>query len=239
MGEFLCPKCGNEYKELGTHWQHNPSHRPDLTNKQYDVAVGLLMGDGTMNRSSKNASIMCAMVSPNYLRYVDDIFGCLGICVELWKTAAENARDKRNSGFRPNAKCENYSDLYRWRSRTHPEFNEFSSWYSDDGKVWPTDINLTPTVLKHWYCGDGHWDNSGSANRIEFSVSNEVNNTEKISEIFERSGLPSPSNYVVSDRDGGRVDCVAQFTVKQSHELWHYMGEPLPDFEYKWPKEYR
>jgi len=100
--------------------------------------------------------------------------------------------------------------------------------------VWPEKIELTPTVLKHWYCGDGNWNNGSCNNSIQISMANEKENTDKITQMFINVGLPAPSNYNISGKR-----CAAQFTVEQSKELWEYMGEPLPDFEYKWPEQYR
>jgi len=104
--------------------------------------------------------------------------------------------------------------------------------------VWPEDIELTPTVLKHWYCGDGHWHNSEANNCISIAMANEISNTNKIDEIFRNVGIQAPSNYSSSERKGGSFTCNADFTVEQSKELWEYMGKPLPDFEYKWPERY-
>jgi hypothetical protein len=234
-----CPNCGEFYKELGSHWQWNPDHRPKLTQYQKDVITGLLMGDGWVGRSSKNPKIMCEMISKNYLEYIDDVFGCLSTGVKLKLTAGENAAKSRDSGFSSDADAENYSDLYYLHSRSHPELKEFADWYSTGKKVWPKDIELTPTVLKHWYCGDGTWQNTGGSYYIRFSMSNEIDNTNKVDNMFERCNLPSPNSYSVFNRGGEYIDCDALFTVKQSKKLWKYMGKPLPDFEYKWPESYR
>jgi len=153
------------------------------------------MGDGNINRGGKNPRLEVEMVSKNYLQYISDVFGILGGEVRLTHTAAESAKDVRQSGLGPNAKKENYSDVYRWRSISHPEMHKFASWYKSGEKVWPKDINLTPTVLKHWYCGDGHWHNSNSKNHIKIAMSNEADETKKVSRMFESAGLPSPSNY--------------------------------------------
>jgi hypothetical protein len=237
--KVACPECGKLYEELGSHWQWKNTHRPNLTQHQKEVATGLLMGDGWVSRSSKNSKIMCEMISKNYLEYIDDIFGCLSTGVKLKLTAEENAAKSRDTGFSSNAKSENYSDIYYLHTRSHPQFNEFDNWYSTGEKVWPDGIELTPTVLKHWYCGDGCWQNKNCSNYITISMSNEVENTDKVDSIFESVGLPSPNHYSVFNRDGKYIDCDALFTVEQSKELWDYMGDPLPDFEYKWPKEYR
>jgi len=237
----VCSQCGNEYQRVATHWnQSSGCVYRNFTKNQREVIVGLLMGDGCVDNSDgKNPRLVANMISSNYLKYVDEKFGIFSNGVSLSKTAAENAKKNRETGFNPKAKEENYSDIYRWYSIRHPELEEFDSWYNSRQKLWPEDIELTPTVLKHWYCGDGHWENSGTSNYINISMSNEVENTEKVDSIFENVGLPSPDNYKIYERCSGRVDCDARFTVDQSHKLWQYMGEPLPDFEYKWPEEYR
>jgi len=240
MGD-ICQQCGNEYQRIGGHWSHPNSScsHPNFTDHQREIITGVLMGDGSINTSNKNPRLEVEMISPNYLKYIANGFGILGGDVSLTKTAAESAKRNRDSGFSPNAKAENYSDLYRWRSLSHPELQEFAEWYSSGEKVWPADIQLTPTVLKHWYCGDGHWHNSCANNRIRIGMANEIDNTDKVDQVFRNVGLPSPSNYSISEREGGSRNCVAEFTVEQSKELWEYMGEPLPDFEYKWPLEFR
>jgi hypothetical protein len=236
-----CNQCGNEYQQIGTHWVQSTScSHKEFTDYQREIITGLLMSDGCigMNNSSKNPQLQVEMISKNYLQYVADEFGILGNDVKIIMKAAESAESTRKSGFSPNAKKENYSDLYRWRSISHPKLHEFKHWYSSGEKVWPEHIKLTPTVLKHWYCGDGYWDKSGTRNRIQIAMGNEVDETEKVSQMFENVGLPSPSNYTISERKDGSKSCSAQFTVDQSKELWEYMGEPLPDFEYKWPQGY-
>jgi hypothetical protein len=235
----VCNQCGNEYKQIGNHWVHNPScNHKEFTKHQREIITGVLMGDGCIIQQRKNPRLQVKMISPNYLQYLANQFTILGSDVKLVETAAESAENARKTGFRPNAKKENYSSKYVWSSINHPELQEFNDWYGSGEKVWPKDIKLTPTVLKHWYCGDGCWDNSGTHDNIVISMSNEINETEKVSQIFKNSGLPSPSNYNIYERKDGSKKCQAQFTVDQSKELWEYMGEPLPDFEYKWPQGY-
>lgn len=233
----VCNQCGNEYQRIGSHWvQSSSCSHKGFTDYQREIITGILMGDGYIDSVNRNPRLQVGMISPNYLQYVADKFGVLGGSVTIQKTAAESAEKNRETGFRPNAKKENYSDVYIWRSIRHPELHEFAEWYDSGEKVWPEDIELTPTVLKHWYCGDGNWDNHGTNNRIRIEMANEINQKEKVSQLFERVGLPSPSNYTICEREDGRKDCTAQFTADQSKELWEYMGDPLPDFEYKWPQ---
>ncbi len=235
----ICKQCGNEYKIIATHWSMSSDCSfPPLTEKQKEITTGIVMGDGCINRASKNPKIVSDMTSKNYLEYIDEIFGIFGRGVKIQRTAKESAKNSRESGFNLNAKEENYSDLWRWKSMCHPDLKAFAEWYETGNKVWPEDVELTPTVLKHWYCGDGCWHNNGSKNYITISMSNEIKNRQKVNSIFENVGLPSPSNYGISQRRNGSMKCNAEFTVDQSKELWEYMGEALPDFEYKWPEEY-
>lgn len=231
-----CDTCGNEYERLGCHWRYSPSHRPSFTQTQREVITGLLMGDGYLERCDETGRLKVEMISPNYLEYLDDIFGVHSTGVKLKETGAEKAKRNRESGYRPDANGDDYSDIYSWRTRKHPELLEFD-WYTgvDGKKVWPSDISLTPRTLKHWYCGDGYWDNSSTCDRITICMSNEVKNTEKVTQMFERAGLPTPSNYSVRHRDGGYKSCEAQFSVEGTEQLFAYMGDTLPDFEYKFP----
>jgi len=236
----ICQQCGSEYERIGSHWSlSNSCSHPSFTDHQKEIITGLLMGDGCVSRADKNPRIQVEMISPNYLQYISNKFGVLGSDVRLKHTAKENAKITRDKGFSPNAKAENYSDLYEWKSMNHPEIKEFANWYSSGKKVWPADIQLTPTVLKHWYCGDGSWNNKGSNNCIRIAMANEVDNTDKVDKMFTKVGLPSPSNYTTRIHKNGNMMCAAQFTMGQSKKLWKYMGEPLPDFEYKWPDRYR
>jgi len=234
-----CTQCRNKYEVVASHWSQSSCEYPSFTDHQRELITGLLMGDGCINTGGKNPCLQCEMISPNYLKYIDGKFGVFGKGVSLKKTAKESAKQCRDREFRPDAKEKNYSDVYYWRSMAHPELQKFADWYSTGTKVWPSDTELTPTVLKHWYCGDGTWNNNRENNYIEIAMANEIENTEKVGQMFENVGLPSPSNYNISERKDGSETCNAQFTVDQSKELWEYMGEPLPDFEYKWPRRFR
>lgn len=235
-----CEQCGDNYERITMHWSYSPDcSYPPLSKHQIEVATGLLMGDGWINRGGKNPFLSAEMVSPDYLKYIDSIFGVFGNGLKLRRTAEESAQHMRECGLNEDAKSENYSNTYQWNSSTHPELKELSGWYSDDGKVWPENIEMTPTVLKHWYCCDGHWETYGTSNRISFGMSNESGNKEKINKIFSSVGLPSPNNYVEYERENNEETMEARFTVSQSEDLWEYMGSSLPDFEYKWPEKYR
>jgi hypothetical protein len=243
--KVFCEQCGSEYSRIGTHWSTSAvCEYPNLDKEVKEILIGLLMGDGNVgSKSAKNSNIHCSMISKNYLKFLDDKFDWLSTGVSLKRSSKESAEIAKSSGFSPKAKNENYSDIYTLCTRSHPFITNLSDWYSSGNKVWPKDIELTPTVLKHWYCGDGSINRSGknSSPRIIISMANEYGNSSKISNYFKNVGLPEPSNYTSWQtghwNDNKNFD--AQWTVEESKELWNYMGNPLPDFYYKWPEGYR
>jgi len=225
-----CQQCGNKFKNIGSHWNQSSCNYPNFSDYQKEIIVGLLMGDAWLNtQCGRKPTLRCEMSSPNYLEYVNSIFKVLGNGVSLRDSAQQSAERKRSLGD-TSAKEENYSDIYYWSTISHPELGEFN-WYSSGEKIWPEDIELTSTTLKHLYCGDGSRVNG---NQIRISMLNEKDNTEKVTKIFKQSELPTPIRY-----DKHKTNCNAVFSVEQSEKLWEYMGEPLPDFEYKWPEQYR
>lgn len=235
MSEGTCPECGRHFKGLGHHWRHEPSHRPSFTDEQHQILTGLVLGDGTVDFHHKNARVMVKMISRNYLRYVDRMFGVLGSSIRLNSTAEEAAEMCRKSGFAENPQVGNYSDVYIWGTRCHPEIQEFVDWYETGEKAFPEDIELTPTVLRHWYVGDGHYLQNDS-DHIFITMCNEVDRTDNVECMFERADLPTPCNWSIRPQQkGGGMACAAYWSKKGTVDLFEYMGHSLPDFGYKFP----
>jgi hypothetical protein len=194
------------------------------------------MGDGCLSRNSKHPFLVVSMITRDYLEYLDEVFGIHGTGVRHKLSPDEAVQQMKNSGFREEADPNNYHDVYRWNTRTHPQLSDFD-WYTGDSgkKVWPNDIELTPTVLKHWYVGDGHWANDEHRSRLSIAVSNECGNEEKIRLLFDRSDLPTPNTFRTSERKDGSRKMDIRFTRSDTKTLFDYMGEPLPGFGYKFP----
>jgi len=230
----ICPDCGGTYQRIAQHWSLSSCQSPELSDEQYEILVGLLMGDGTVGFSTKGTPrIEVNMITEEYLHHLDSKFPVYGKGVRLVNSAEENARRDRESGFNPSADLSNYSNTYRWSTMMSDVFSDFGDWYSSGEKVWPSDISLTPMTLKHLYCCDGYYRNTDTHDYITIAMNNERGNLSKVEQMFADSGLPAPTwqNY----DNGDRNDCTARFTKSQSLTLWEYMGEPLPGFEYKWP----
>lgn len=220
-----CPECGSDFERLGQHWIYSPSHRPELSEKQKEVIKGLLMGDATYNETrSKNPKITIDSVNKKYLEKLSNIFSKISTGVKKYKTAEQSATKARDSGFDEKAETKNYSDIYRLSTRSHPELKKFSNWY-DEGKKFPEDLVLTPTILKHWYVCDGSLQNK----QFKISLTNEKENRKKIEDMFERAGLPKPNTWV--NKEYG----MAIWNKKESEKIFEYIDN-MDCYEYKFPK---
>jgi hypothetical protein len=216
-----CRECGEEFKHIGNHWRYNESHRPTLSKEEIEILTGVLMGDGSLYRGSKNVSFRVGNTNIEYLNWLDNRFSHISRGVSLSQTAESLSSHDLGSD-----NPENFKDLYLWRTTAHPQLNRFRDWYTKNGKTWPENIEMSPNVLKHWYCCDGSTNNNGW---IKITLCNEFENKNKVEEYFNKSGLPKPSRW-----SEGKDIC---WTLHDSRELLSYMGKPLPGFEYKWSED--
>lgn len=232
-----CPSCGNEYEKIGNHWHQSDCDYPAISQHQREVLTGLLMGDGWVERADNSkACIRANMITKKYLEYLEDLMGVLGLGVSFYRSAEELVKQSKETGFNNKATVEAYSDQYTWSTRRAPSLNQFAQWYGDNGKVWPSNISLTPTVLKHWYVGDGFFRTTQTNNHIGIAMANERKNKEKVERMFMMGPGVKVSRWDENYReDTDSWYCGAIFSVEDSYKLFDYMGKPLPGFEYKWP----
>jgi hypothetical protein len=218
MTNSKCENCSYKGEYLGRHIAKSRNcEYPKLSEKEHSILTGLLMGDGSVNRDGKTPYFRCKMINKRYLVFLDNLFG-----------------KKSNGIYKTKKESKNQNSAFEWRSMSLPDLECFCEWYTNDGKVWPKNIQLNPDILKNWYVSDGTWTNSGTSNHISISAVKEKGNERKINKYFNSVGLPEPYNYVYGEHRFRLV-----WSVEQSKKLWGYMGKPLPGFEYKWPEEYR
>lgn len=226
-----CPSCNTEFQRLGAHWNYNPSHRVDFTDYQHEILTGLLMGDGTIYKkgSGHKANFRVSLIVPEYLEWLDEELGVLSTGVELKATAKESCQSCKLSD---NQDESDYSDVYRLRTRNHFELQKYHTWYKTGKKVFPKDIGLTSTVLTHWYISDGNLTNG----MVRIGMSNEIDNREKIEEMFSRVGLPV-SRWDITEREDGSKRCCACFNKETSEKMFDYMDDAPAGFGYKFPQD--
>ncbi len=224
----ICPNCGEENGALGQHWPSSRCEYPNLSDKQKDIITGVLMSDGYINRrKNRKPRLKVDSTNKEYLNYLNKEFGAFSTGKPTcYRTAEEEAKREKIPRF----KNSTYQDQYTWTSRSLPELNRWANWYSSGEKIWPKNINLTPTVLKHFYVGDGTMKNG---NCITIYLSNEKENKRKVNKYFTDVGLPKPRWYNQERRDGS-ISARIRWRVEESKEILEYMGEPISGHEYKW-----
>lgn len=220
---MICNFCDKEFEHIGNHWRYKPDHRPSISDHEMEILTGILMGDGSLYRGSKNVSFRVGNTNKEYLQSLHRRFKHISSGISLSQTAESIS----SSGFGSN-NPDNFNNIYLWRTTTHPQLNIFRRWYNDNGKVWPDNIELTSRTLKHWYCCDG---STNSNNWFKITLNNEFENKDKIEKYFTDRGLPTPNRW-----SEGKDAC---WSVENSSLLWEYMGNPIPGFEYKWPEEFK
>lgn len=220
----VCLSCGTEYQRIGSHWSRGSCSHPKLSENQKQILTGLIMGDGCVsNQNGKNyPRVITDMIADGYLNWLDEKFPQYGTGVTT--KCMDSCPGSRQQ-------------LYSWKTRTSPEFNQWLSWYDSGSKVFPEDLEITPMVLKNWYVTDGTYNNSGRNRSIRIGASNERGNEEKLQQYFSNVNLPEPNYQIGSRKINNHTDnwLTLYWNNKETEKIFEYMGEPLPGFKYKWP----
>jgi len=200
-----------------------------MSERQRDVVTGVLMSDGHINRrKNRLPRLKVVTINREYLEYLDDIFDVFSTSnISCYRTAQQSKDSTSLKRFEGS----NYSDQYTWTSRSLPELKEWAKWYSSGTKVWPDDIELTPTVLKHLHAGDGSLHKENRV--VTIYLSNEKDNKDKVNSYFKNANLPEPIWEEQKRRDGS-ISARIRWNKSESEELLEYMGEPVKGHEYKW-----
>ena len=191
-----------------------------------EVLTGLMMSDAsaTKNTEKRNTMIQLEMVNEEFVDYIREILGPLATDVKTYTRT--NKTDLSNDEFT--------IQVYKLRTRRLKGFNKYrNEWYDNGNKIFPIkNIELTPTVLKMWYVGDGDMSTDKRWNTKHYAritSLNEIDRQEDINCLFK--DLPFEPNW----NDGPRFT----FGLEGSKEFWDYIGKKVPGYEYKWPdKEY-
>ena len=232
-GTVDCPQCGDNYEDLGigSHWVQSSCDYPQFTQKQYEIVIGSLMGDGSVRRKNKNPYSNLYNTNTVYLDYVRQQFPLLMTDVKLKSTAEEGVEYTRKRNLDYNVSPTEYHDCYRVRTRGTPDLAELADWYSSGEKVFDQDLELTPTITRHWYAGDGNLDMShvlrdngfNSKGNCEITATNERERSHNITKMFQEAGFDVSFH----------CDKI-RFTVEETKRFLDWIGPAPPGFSYKW-----
>ena len=231
--EYFCSKCFSFHNRLGQHWLNSIScSEPELTAEQKEIIIGCLMGDGNINCPEKTPYFRITNTQKDYLEYLDKKLKPFTNGVKLERTSEELAKNK--TGIWSDDPSD-YKDAYNLKTWCLNQMNELNEWYSSGKKVFPKDIELTPTILKHWFVCDGWYTvpENNIRGRFHIRVNNEARNKEKLNNYFEEAMDISVDYWNGNEEEG---QCAIVFFADKTEEIFEYIGEPLPGFEYKWPE---
>lgn len=228
MSKTTCHQCSRDFVHIGKHWAKAPCEYQTIDIEQHEIIIGLMLGDGCLDRSHSNPRLLVVMTNKEYLSYIDEKLDPFTTGVSFRNSAVEQAQMSRESGFHEEATADDYNDVYQVRTISHPELVQYAEWYDTGSKRFPADLSLTPPVVKHWYVCDGTIKHRGNGTRlpsIEISSANESDRMDWLVGKFEEMGLsPTGSSQSLS------------FGVDDSAKLWEMMGSPPPGFKGKWPE---
>lgn len=210
-----CPDCGSEYKSVGIHIGRSDCSWPDPTDRQWNVLIGLNLGDGGLikDRKARNPYFKIKMVNKEFLEWVDDELGWMSTGMTLEVTGEEL---EETHGM------DDCKDQYRVQTRSMQQL-VWLDWYEDDGKEFPDWIQMTPLVAKLWYVCDGGVAKEYGNATVKIASVNEMGRPEYLESLFKDVGFnPKMSGHTL------------RFKTDEAQDFLDWIGEPVPGFEYKW-----
>jgi len=225
--EERCPFCGSWYSLIGSHWSQGSCSYPPISAYKMELLKGMMLGDGFLDLQSNFPRFEISNTNKSFLQWLSTELGWLTTSVRMEHTAEQSY--KKSSKLPNNASLEGFHDLFRIRTKLHPQYQRFKSWYSTDEIVFPSDLSLSPESLRLWYVSDGSVkiDNRNSrSHRPALSSFNESERPQSVLSALRSLGFNTyQSSYHF---------CIS---VDDTEDFFEYIGEPIVGFEYKWEYE--
>lgn len=188
-----------------------------LNKKIINLLDGLLLGDGSLSTQRQNISAYYEHGDKNisYLVWLSDVFNKHGIkqsgIIYLMKKVKNGA--------------------YKYKSLSYFEFGEIRKrWYPHGKKKIPSDLIITPTILKFWYVGDGNFSDKPLIDSSIFDMDSLKRVSKQLSNINIKHTLRE-------FRDRKRI----RISAKSQRDFFEYINSDnieIPEcYRYKFPKE--
>lgn len=118
------------------------------SNTQKEILDGLILGDGNIHKKAGKKSVYIFQLSCKHKEFCDHVISVLPR--ELFPISQPYEVVRVRSGKE-----------YKWYNiaSRHDDYiaEQYSRWYPNGTKCIPSDLVITPTVLKYWYLGDGSY----------------------------------------------------------------------------------
>jgi len=210
------------------------------------VLDGVLLGDGsyrstTINNETGYFSIEQSTEHKQWIDKIKELFDKHGI--------------EYGEYFRTRKPVKKTCEMVALQSHSYKEFGvQYKRWYPNGKKRVPSDINLTPIVLAHWYMGDGHLGSSHykKYNRNYYTLRLCTDGLLKEDIEFLQKQLLDKYGYKFLIRKEGKAwrlkinhrDIVRDFLIKTStemvdcfkHNRWRALYDPSHEIDRKYSK---
>jgi hypothetical protein len=218
-----CPNCGEEFINMGQHWKSLNCEYPKLSDYQKDLLRGILMSDASAQFDTNN-NLKIKMTCRDFLEWlVNELSEICPNRYPILQQTSDEAKENAMQFFGDDVREDSeYKEKYQVLTRSHPFMNEFDDWYVPEKRYPLNDLELTPTVAKMWYCGDGCLDRSKG--RAEIACKNEADRIDEVADLIR------DQDFNVNTTEKGRIRVLTSDTPA----FLDWMGDAPPDFDYKW-----
>jgi hypothetical protein len=217
-------------------------HRVKRDDSQYqfifnqEVIEGSLLGDAHFKRIENREDSYPSFVKNN-INYDHILFVAKHLFVHNWELRISEIENKGNYNGKNQFKVATWSEieLKPLYQRWYPEWNNYK-------KVIPYDINVTPTVLLHWFMDDGssfHRRKNSPTKQIYIEFYCQSFNREELSNLcdiinhkFDLKAAPHLHQRHGIIKGTGMEVIIPQ---SKSRDFYDIIGPcPVPSFQYKW-----
>lgn len=224
----VCHGCGGEYKRIAQHWAMSDCSYPEITDEQWDILTGFMLGDGSLGTVGKHPHISIKSTCFSMVSEVSLVLPNITNNILLSRTSMEVAKRDTDREFQSGiVDPEDRLDIYEINTKCHPDLIEFRTWYSSGEISFPRDLSVGKIALKYWFASDGAlcFDNRCDSSYCQITSVNEANRPEAIVNVIEEHGF-----------DVNHVEGHFQFRIPaaQTPEFLEYIGPPPSGLEYKW-----
>jgi hypothetical protein len=199
-----------------------------LSLKVLEVIDGEMLGDGSLAMSEKNARFTYGTINREWTDYLREALS--EIEMSIVRTQPET-RTVDEDG-----KVSHRQEKYVWETLVHTGLTEQRKrWYPDGKKIVPRDLVLTPTVLLHWYIGDGSVKKPGpKSEKQEIFLHSNCFNDNDIDFLIEKLaglGIEARANRTSPTKSGQKLRIVNSSIPR----FFNVIGQcPVPSYQKKW-----
>jgi hypothetical protein len=217
-----CPYCDYEGNGLTCHWRYCEKGPPELTDRQREIIIGCMMGDGARQSSTNESQ-----------QSVGFTYSCAEERFRDW-LYEELTPFASSKGCYPEERIAGgQSDQYRVQTRAMPCFEFLNNWYEAGNQMKSfTDVDFTPLKVKLWFCGDGTFPERLDGRRSIPKIGHVPPESESIGVLIDKfEGVGIEAKYT-------HPSFRFNLTNGAKDAFFEYIGDPLPGYEYKWPDNF-